>query len=119
MKVNPEARTKEEPRQARAGACLVHYRASHTVLHILERQNFFIGRSPRCNMVLSSGKVSRQHAIIRNQGGSYEIFDCASTNGVVVNGERIRTRVLSDGDRIVVGPREIEFRILGAQEVKP
>jgi pSer/pThr/pTyr-binding forkhead associated (FHA) protein len=50
-------------------------------------------------------RLSRRHArIARGSGGAYFLQDTGSTNGTILNGERLRqTQVLGDGDEIKVG----------------
>jgi len=63
-----------------------------------------IGREKDHNdIVLEDRTISRQHARIRYEKGAYVLYDLASANGVFVNGEQVRRRVLAHGDRIKVG----------------
>jgi pSer/pThr/pTyr-binding forkhead associated (FHA) protein len=50
-------------------------------------------------------QLSRRHArVARGSGGAYFLQDTGSTNGTILNGERLRqTQVLGDGDEIKVG----------------
>jgi hypothetical protein len=68
-----------------------------------------IGRSRRCDVVVNDPNVSRQHAEIRLQGGSYLLRDLGSTNGTRVNRRDVRQHTLQDGDRIEVGTTELRF----------
>ena len=68
-----------------------------------------IGRSRRCDVVVDDPNVSRQHAEIRLQGGSYLLRDLGSTNGTRVNRRDVRQATLQDGDRIEVGTTELRF----------
>jgi hypothetical protein len=60
-------------------------------------------------------KVSRRHARIRRNNGSYFIEDLGSTNGTYVNrGRRLlpgNAQLLSDGDEVIVGKTFLRFRI--------
>jgi pSer/pThr/pTyr-binding forkhead associated (FHA) protein len=68
-----------------------------------------LGRSRRCDVVLTDPNVSRQHAEIRRQGDGYLIRDLDSTNGVRLNGRGVRQAVLQHGDRIELGTTELLF----------
>ena len=69
-----------------------------------------IGRSRGCEIVLSDQNVSRRHAEIRPSGGSWIVKDLGSTNGVKVNGRRIREpQSLKRGDRIELGTSSLTF----------
>jgi DNA-binding NtrC family response regulator len=48
-----------------------------------------IGRSSKCDIRIDDPSVSRQHALLRRDGGSIELRDLGSSNGVRVNGERL------------------------------
>jgi DNA-binding response OmpR family regulator len=64
-----------------------------------------IGRSPECDISIPVRWISRQHAVLRRQGGQFVIEDNGSKNGVFVNGQRvIKPRPLTDGDAIQLAP---------------
>ena len=62
-----------------------------------------IGRKPDNEIVLSGNTVSGHHAEIHRKSQAYLLRDLDSTNGTIVNGERIREKRLQNGDRIEVG----------------
>lgn len=63
-----------------------------------------LGRSVDAEIRLDDEGVSRLHAkMVRADDGLVELVDLTSTNGTYVNGAKIRTFTLSDGDRIQVG----------------
>jgi hypothetical protein len=68
-----------------------------------------IGRSRDCDIQLADGNVSRRHAELRQEGASYWIVDLGSTNGLEVNGKRVKRAKLRDGDTFVLGSTEITF----------
>ena len=68
-----------------------------------------LGRDAACDIVLDSPSVSRQHAVIRCNGDICQIADLGSTNGTFVNGTRIQTSALRDGDTIWIGGIQIYF----------
>ncbi len=69
-----------------------------------------IGRSRDCDVVLADPNVSRRHAELRQEGATYWIIDLDSTNGIEVNGRRLKRAKLDDGDTVTVGSTEITFR---------
>jgi len=74
---------------------------------------FFIGRAPGCHLRPASDLVSRHHCAILTSEGVVAVRDFGSTNGTLVNGERIRgERELNDGDRLRVGALEFEVRLV-------
>jgi pSer/pThr/pTyr-binding forkhead associated (FHA) protein len=68
-----------------------------------------IGRDAACDIVIASGEVSRRHARVEPRPDGYVLVD-TSTNGVVLNGKRIKgTHLLNRGDTIRIGPEELKF----------
>ncbi|MEJ7623018.1 MAG: FHA domain-containing protein [Pyrinomonadaceae bacterium] len=63
----------------------------------------------------SDAKVSRRHARIIRNSGTYTIEDLGSTNGTYVNrGRRLlpgNAQVLGDGDEVIVGKTFLRFKI--------
>ena len=71
-----------------------------------------IGRFTDNDIVLDDTDVSRHHAVITDTGTGFMMTDLRSTNGVEVQGERIRgSATLADGDRIRIGGHEFTFEI--------
>ena len=71
-----------------------------------------IGRSRRCDIVLTDPNVSRQHAEIRRQDDGFMALDLGSTNGMRVNRRDVKQAVLQHGDRIELGTTELLFERL-------
>ena len=69
-----------------------------------------IGRSKDCDIQLPDPNVSRKHAEVRQEGAAYWAVDLDSTNGMEVNGRRLKRAKLRQGDRITVGSTELVFR---------
>ncbi|MBN1944970.1 MAG: FHA domain-containing protein [Bradymonadales bacterium] len=64
-----------------------------------EKEVMLIGRDESCDIVLSSPQVSRTHAELRRlSDGTFEVRDLGSINGTFINGQRIKTRVISPVD---------------------
>ena len=77
--------------------------------HEVKQRRVVIGRSRDCDIQLADANVSRRHAELRQEGASYWIVDLGSTNGMEVNGKRVKRAKLSDGDTIVLGSTRITF----------
>ncbi len=69
-----------------------------------------IGRDPSNDLVLPDAMVSRRHAVIEYRGSQYYLRDCNSSNGSVVNGDRVEERNLRDGDLVAIGTARLLFR---------
>jgi uncharacterized RDD family membrane protein YckC len=76
----------------------------------LARTLLSIGRDPSNDLVLPDAMVSRRHAVIECRGNQYYLRDCNSSNGSVVNGDRISERSLRDGDLVAIGTARLLFR---------
>jgi Protein of unknown function (DUF3662)/FHA domain len=75
----------------------------------VKQRRVVIGRARDCDVQLSDTNVSRRHAELRQEGASYWIVDLGSTNGLEVNGKRVKRAKLSDGDTITVGSTDLSF----------
>lgn len=73
-----------------------------------------LGRDDVADIILDDPGISRRHSELRvtTDGPRFvsTIRDLGSTNGTFVNGERITSEHLEDGDRITVGRTSITFR---------
>jgi adenylate cyclase len=74
----------------------------------LEGSELRIGRGSDNDVVLSDFSVSRRHAALRNEGGTWYIHDLMSTNGVQVNRTTVKKAPMRVGDRLKVGIFEFE-----------
>ena len=72
-------------------------------------REIIIGRSSDLDMVLVEDMVSRRHAKIATTDTEITISDMGSTNGTFVNGEKISTSPIREGDRILVGTSIIKM----------
>ena len=69
----------------------------------VDRDPFVIGRLRTCDLALLDSRISRRHARIRVESGSYRIEDLGSRNGLVVNGKRSHGQIVVAGDHIDFG----------------
>ena len=79
---------------------------------LIGRSGAVLGRSRDCDIVVGDANVSRHHAEIRPGGQGWAISDLGSTNGVTVDGQRVRTSLpLRGGERIELGTSELRFEL--------
>jgi len=73
-----------------------------------------IGRNPTTDITLLDEGISREHALLLwdEDTPGYVIEDLASTNGTKLNGKRIRSAPLSEGDEIQVGQTRFRFQLV-------
>lgn len=77
-----------------------------------------VGRDPGCDIVLSGGTVSRNHAEIRPHDGEWTLVDVGSASGTFSRGARVmELRLTGQGTVRVGGPGgdELSFSLLGAR----
>lgn len=71
-----------------------------------------IGRSRECDVVLDDAGISRRHAAVRPGPAGWTVEDLGSTNGVLLNGQKLRgVEQLQPADRIELGSTEIVFEL--------
>jgi diguanylate cyclase (GGDEF)-like protein len=84
----------------------------------LERDRVVLGRAVEADIRLNDFKTSRLHAEITVQSENdserpvFSIRDLGSTNGTIVNGQRITETTLSYGDKIIIGDYLFRFELL-------
>jgi hypothetical protein len=66
------------------------------------KDRFLIGRGKHCDLVINSGKVSREHAAIVRNGTEYFIEDLGSSNGTWYDKRRINRQRIQDGDEYFI-----------------
>jgi pSer/pThr/pTyr-binding forkhead associated (FHA) protein len=69
----------------------------------LTGQSMTMGREPDNDIIVENLLVSGYHARIDPAGREYILTDLQSKNGTFVNGERVTSTKLKDGDQILVG----------------
>lgn len=67
------------------------------------RRTARIGRSEESEIVLLDPSVSRAHAVVEVAGGDALVRDLGSTNGTFLNGRRIESERLREGDELRFG----------------
>jgi hypothetical protein len=68
-----------------------------------------IGRDVGNAIRIESEYVSKRHAVVRLGADGYTVVDLSSSNGTCVNGRRITTSPLKDGDRVELGSVVLVF----------
>lgn len=87
--------------------------ADGTVVGTVSGPVSVLGRGSETDVKISDPGISRRHAEIRTEDGSFLIVDLGSTNGTVVDGRPVRRANLYDGARIQVGRTTLTFRTDG------
>ena len=69
----------------------------------------FLGRDDGNDLKLLDETSSRRHAKVEHLDGRFFLFDLGSNNGSLVNGEKVRERLLRDGDQVQLGKTVLVF----------
>lgn len=78
--------------------------------HLCLKLKTLIGRGPFCDIYLQNPEVSLLHgAITYHYDGSITISDLGSSNGIEVNGKRVKNQIIQVGDSIKIG--QVHFYI--------
>lgn len=96
------------------------------VLRVAERNYFIhdgqewtVGRSPDCAIVLDDLLVSRRHAVFNLNPDGVSVRDLGSRNGILVNGSRaLGETKLKHGDRVTVGSQDIQLKDQSRDQMK-
>jgi hypothetical protein len=78
---------------------------------MLHKPTMTIGRKEGNDIVIPIQTVSGSHAILTNEGGNWFIADNNSTNGVILNGNRVQKHILKNGDEIQLGGALMIFQV--------
>jgi hypothetical protein len=82
-------------------------------------KNTVVGRSPRCDVVIESRDISREHArIFQDPFGRWIIEDLGSSNGILINGKRVESSVVLPGEPIVLGSFSLSMTPSPDQQIK-
>ena len=75
----------------------------------LAQHSTLIGRSSKVDIQVDEDSISRNHAVIENQGEDIVVRDLNSTNGTYVNDRPIQQHHLLDGDQVKIGRTIFKF----------
>ena len=75
----------------------------------LEADLTTVGRHSAADIFLDDVTVSRRHVEVERSGGRYRVKDTGSLNGTYLNGDRIESGWLDDGDVLQVGRFKLVF----------
>jgi len=70
-----------------------------------------LGRGDQANLRLPDVGISRRHARLDFDGAQVVLTDLGSTNGTMVNGQRVSAVALNPGDVVQLGTTTLTFRV--------
>ncbi|MEO6784656.1 MAG: AAA family ATPase [Chthoniobacteraceae bacterium] len=75
----------------------------------LKPGTFTVGRSSASDLHLDDGAVSGRHAELRFEDDAWNLVDLGSSNGTEVNGSKITSTRLREGDEVQIGATRFVF----------
>ncbi len=97
---DPISASEADPSQPRGHTLVLT--ADGRELDRVVKERFLIGRGKHCDLIINSGKVSREHAAITREGSDYFIEDLGSSNGTWYDKRRITKRQIQEGDEYFI-----------------
>ncbi len=82
---------------------------------VMNRTPFSVGRKVDKDLVIPDPRVSRDHALIVAENGTFFVVDQGSKHGTYVNGERVQRQKLQRNDRVEFGVRDVAYVIFSPQ----
>lgn len=70
---------------------------------VLEKVVYAVGRDPTSDIALEQEYVSWHHGRLERRNGAWHYIDLDSTNGTTVNGTKVQSAALRDGDILRIG----------------
>lgn len=78
----------------------------------IDQDEIFIGRDKeKCQIVLDDNEVSSVHAVVKRNSVDITLQDLNSSNGTILNGERINKATLATGDEFVIGSTSFTLEV--------
>lgn len=101
-------------------ARLVITRDKHEVRDLLlDGRRLTLGRHADNDIVLAHPTVSSRHAAITPDGAQLVLDDLGSSNGTLVNGQRVTRAILAPGDRIGIAVFELTLVVTASAPAAP
>jgi pSer/pThr/pTyr-binding forkhead associated (FHA) protein len=71
--------------------------------YVLDLTEIVVGRSLQAHISVDSSLLSRRHILLKRNGPEYVCQDLDSKNGIYLNGVRVHSAVLREGDTLQLG----------------
>ena len=79
--------------------------------HPISLGGLVVGRGTDADLRINDPGVSRRHIEFRQSDKQVEVHDLGSTNGMLVNGQRMTSALLDDGTVVRIGSTDLVVRI--------
>lgn len=99
----------------------IAYNGKHLKSYEFDDGEVTVGRLPENTISIANVGISRRHFRIEpDNDRNFVLSDLNSLNGVAVNGAKVRTAILQNGDIITIGKYAISFElVVAAKTVEP
>ncbi len=87
----------------------IHRGPSRGARFLITSEGVTIGRAPASDIFLDDVTVSRAHATIKREDGTFTFSDLGSLNGSYINNQQSTTHRLTNGDEIQIGKFHMLF----------
>jgi len=68
----------------------------------LDQGRLVLGRADDADIKIRHPKASRHHAVLLRKNGEYQLRDNGSRNGIYLNGLRVHSAILREGDVVQI-----------------
>lgn len=80
--------------------------------YVITENETFIGRdAKKCQIILTDPEVSSVHTVVRKNGSMVLLEDLNSSNGTILNGQRINRSAVMPGDEFVIGSTSFTLQV--------
>ena len=79
----------------------------------LTEDEVIVGRSLQAAISIDSGSISRRHLALSRVDSGYRCTDLDSSNGVFLNGVKVHSALLHDGDTLQLGDAAFVYHETG------
>jgi hypothetical protein len=76
---------------------------------LIDEGTIMVGRHPSCDARMDSLRLSRRHCSLTEENGEVFVHDLDSTNGIQINGERVKAGRLRPGDELTIAHYRYRF----------
>lgn len=92
------------------GQLMVEQKGKPAFTHELNKDETIIGRSSKADIILDGQFVSRKHARVIMEKGSFFMEDLGSKMSLLHNGDKIKRHEMKNGDEFLIGSIKLTFQ---------
>jgi len=107
IRLEPEALERVRESKKRAFVVVLSGDRMGEMFPLKEGDRTTIGRGLQTDVRINDEGISRTHAVVEEDNGSYFLDDAGSTNGTYANGKKVSRYELQEGDKIQIGASSV------------